>query len=400
MSSESSIHPWTQAAPALPWDQGDHFVTLVRDVFDVYDVTELPEITRAARGKVDPRQVIAGFNLEGLPYMPHTVRLRGRLKIPAERAYQLVAERFRREGYTPFFRGDGQDQVILAIPGALPEARPNVVLAVILFIATLISVTISGFDMSYAPNQGLLQNILGGLQFSLPLLAILLCHEFGHYLMARLYNTPVSLPYFIPLPVVGLFGTMGAFISMKAPPSDRKALFAIAAAGPLGGLIVAVPVLIAGLLLSHVQPLPTGPYLAEGNSLLYLLLKLLLFGQILPNGHMDVSLHPMAFAGWAGLLVTALNLIPAGQLDGGHIVHALLGERSKYLTYLIIAILLALGLVWPGWWLWAVLIYFLGRRQAIVLNELTSIDLPRQILAVVLVVIFILIFTPIPLAQG
>ncbi|MBI3943213.1 MAG: site-2 protease family protein, partial [Chloroflexi bacterium] len=211
---------------------------------------------------------------------------------------------------------------------------------------------------------------------------------------------PVSLPYFIPLPILGFFGTMGAFISMKAPPPDRKALFAIAAAGPLGGLIVAIPVLIAGLLLSHVQPLPVGPYLAEGNSLLYLLLKLVLFGQVLPNGHMDVSLHPMAFAGWAGLLVTALNLIPAGQLDGGHVVHALLGERSKYLTYLIIAILLALGLVWPGWWLWAVLVFFLGRRQAIVLNELTRLDLPRQILAVVLVVIFILIFTPIPLAQG
>jgi membrane-associated protease RseP (regulator of RpoE activity) len=166
--------------------------------------------------------------------------------------------------------------------------------------------------------------LLGGWEFAVPLLTILLFHEFGHYIAARLHGVPASLPYFIPFPL--LFGTMGAIISMPSRIRSRNALLDIGAAGPLAGLAVALPILAYGLSLSKVNPLPATGYTMEGQSLLYLGLKLLVVGPI-AEGH-DVELHATAAAGWAGLLLTMLNLVPFGQLDGGHISHALLGARS------------------------------------------------------------------------
>ncbi len=168
--------------------------------------------------------------------------------------------------------------------------------------------------------------VTGGATFATALLAILLTHEFGHYFAARWHGVPASLPYFIPLPLLSPFGTMGAVISMPERIRSRNALLDIGASGPLAGLAVALPVLVFGLLESPIRPI-SGEGLQEGQSLLYLLIKRVVLGPI-PAGH-DVFLTPLAFAGWSGLFVTALNLIPIGQLDGGHVLYALLGPRAN-----------------------------------------------------------------------
>jgi len=161
-------------------------------------------------------------------------------------------------------------------------------------------------------------SITGGLVGGATLMAILTCHEFGHYFVARRHGVEVSLPYFIPLPPFVGFGTLGAVIRMDKPISDRRALFDVGAAGPIAGLVVAIPLLVIGLWLSPVGPSPADGSI-EGNSILYALLKYAVHGQWLPNSNVDVQLHPMAMAAWVGLLITMINLMPIGQLDGGHI---------------------------------------------------------------------------------
>ena len=262
--------------------------------------------------------------------------------------------------------------------------------------------------------------------FSLLFLPGVLLHEGSHYLAARYHGTNVTLPYFIPFPL-SLFGTMGAFIRLKEPPRNKRVLLDIGIAGPLAGLVVAIPVLLIGLSLSTVEPIqvPAGQgILLEGNSILYLLAKYAVFGQLLPApesygnlppllywlryyftsqplplGGVDVWIHPVAWAGWAGLLVTALNLIPAGQLDGGHTIYVLVGRRARFLLPFILGALFLLGFVWSGWWLWAGLIFFVGRVFAEPLDQITPLDSRRKAIAIFGLVIFLLVFTPVPLVQ-
>ena len=184
-------------------------------------------------------------------------------------------------------------------------------------------------------------SLLGGLMYSVPLMTILLSHELGHYIAARIHRVPASLPYFVPLPLPPL-GTMGAVILMRGRIRSRDALLDIGAAGPLAGMAVALPVLAYGIAQSPVQPAPSGDYLQEGHSILYLLLLRALKGPF-PEGH-DIMLSPTAFAGWVGLLVTMINLIPVRQLDGGHVACALLGERFDALSRLLRRLLLPLGI--------------------------------------------------------
>jgi len=291
----------------------------------------------------------------------------------------------------------------------------------------------------------LILNLWQGWPFAVSLLGILLAHEFGHYFMGRHHNTNVSLPYFIPFPGTFL-GTMGAFINMKERPRNKRILMDIGIAGPLAGLIVAIPVLILGISLSRADTLTNTRHqhaegqaficqsptlvadmytcpddnLLEGNSILYLGLKYLVKGQILPSppsangspllywirffftgsplplGGNDLMLHPVAMAGWAGILVTFLNLIPAGQLDGGHVLYAIFGRHArKYLWFILLPMIL-LGAIWNGWWLWAALIFFLGRAQAEPLDQITTLDPGRKKLAVLMLIIFVLVFTPVP----
>jgi membrane-associated protease RseP (regulator of RpoE activity) len=205
------------------------------------------------------------------------------------------------------------------------ERPPRYRVNLLLFLATVLTTTAQG--ASYVHKGESMWPLWDGWVYSVPLLLILLSHEFGHYVAARLHGVPASLPYFIPLPPpIGLLGTMGAVITQEAT-TDRKKLIDIGAAGPLAGLVVAIPVLWIGLRLSSV--VPPGPGLQEGNSLLYALLKRVVTGQWLPGAGRDVDLHPTAWAGWAGLLVTMLNLIPIGQLDGGHVATAYFGNDYK-----------------------------------------------------------------------
>jgi membrane-associated protease RseP (regulator of RpoE activity) len=203
------------------------------------------------------------------------------------------------------------------------RGRRSVALSVGLFIITFMSVTRAGaltVDPEHAP-------LLKGLTFAIPLMAILLAHELGHYVAARIHGVPASPPFFIPFPWPPL-GTMGAVILMRGRIARRDALLDIGAAGPLAGMVVALPVLAYGIATSPVLPLVPGmSYEMEGRSLLYSALLWLLKGPI-PQGH-DIMLSPTAFAGWAGLMVTMINLIPAGQLDGGHVAYALFGERQE-----------------------------------------------------------------------
>jgi membrane-associated protease RseP (regulator of RpoE activity) len=371
----------------------------------------------------------------------YTVRLRGHLRVDSMTAYDRVAPRFRALGHTALFRQDKDLDVILAMPGMLSPTGSRLWLAMAMFLATLASTLFVGGwrEIPAGSDFGwLLRHPLAGLPFAASLLGILLSHELGHYFVARRVGAPVSFPFFIPIPLPP-FGTMGAFIQMKAPPKNRRDLLAVGVAGPLTGLIVAIPILLLGLSLSQVQPLPPGGYQMEGNSLLYAALKFLKFGQFLPTGYvqpgtpaflaliklifppfllftnggilpfphliplppsggLDVWLHQVALAGWAGLLVTGLNLIPAGQLDGGHVAYALFGQRTRVLTGAIIVTLAALGFFWNGWWLWAFLVFIFGRFPVPLLDDITALDRPRQALAILLLIIFVLVFVPIPMA--
>src|SRR5581483_1000646 len=208
---------------------------------------------------------------------------------------------------------------------AVPIQRPQrLFLHVALFLATFLTTTAAG--AMYVHGDERMVPIADGLTYSVPLLLILVCHELGHYFVARAHGVDASLPYFIPLPPWLGLGTMGAVIGMRDVTSDRKKLIDIGAAGPLAGILVAIPVLLYGLAKSKVTVI-TGDGLQEGNSLLYALLKHAIHGEWLPQGRRDVALHPTAWAGWAGLLVTMINLLPIGQLDGGHIATAYFGNR-------------------------------------------------------------------------
>jgi len=351
---------------------------------------ELTEAVRQAVGDV--------FAIEDVTVVDgrrELVRLRGHLLIDSQQAYTLVSERFRALGLTALFRRERGADLIIAVPGTIPTRIANSPwVPAILLVLTLASVLYIGALMDPTPDGRI--RLWNGLPFAVSLIAILGTHELGHYFAARRVGTPVTLPYFIPMPIPP-FGTMGAFIQMKAPSRDRRALLSVAIAGPLAGMVVAIPVLILGLLLSEVEPLPPGGYLMEGNSILYAAMKILVFGRFLPSGGYDVILHPVAFAGWAGLLVTGLNLIPAGQLDGGHIVYALLGERARYLTIGIIVVLLGLSWIWRGWLIWAFLIFLFSRVQATPLDDITPLTSGQRLIAIGMMVLFLLVYVPVPI---
>ena len=194
---------------------------------------------------------------------------------------------------------------------------------------TFVSMLYAGAGM-HGVDAADLPSLVMGWDFAVPLLTILVCHELGHYVVGRIRGVDISPPYFIPLPI-GMLGTMGAVIAMRGRIKTRDALFDVGAAGPYAGLLVALPVLVYGIVTSPVTPLPedAGSYVLEGRSLLYAGLLYALKGPI-PEGH-DIYLSPTAFAGWAGLMVTMMNLLPVGQLDGGHVGYALLGERHHRL---------------------------------------------------------------------
>lgn len=237
--------------------------------------------------------------------------------------------------------------------------------------------------------------LAGGLMYCLAIMSILLAHEMGHYLMSRHHSIPASLPYFIPFPFPP-FGTFGAIIKMRGFVPDRKALFDTGAAGPMAGFIVALPFIVIGIKLSSIETISgTLPLLRLGDPLLFILLQKLLIGPI-PEGY-DLVLHPLAYAGWVGLFITAFNLLPAGQLDGGHVVYAVFGNKSRYIFgATILAVALLTIFYYPGWLVLMALLFIFGMRHPEPLDSETGLNRKRRLLAIVILIIFALSFIPAP----
>ena len=267
----------------------------------------------------------------------------------------------------------------------------HVLLFLLTFLSTLAVGALNvGADIIKEPFK-----IYKGLPFSATLLCILLAHEFSHYLASKKHGVQATLPYFLPAPT--LFGTLGAFIKMKSPINTRNALMDIGASGPIAGFIVALIATIIGLFLSQVVPVnKVEGMITLGDSLLFKALARLIVGSV-PEGH-DVILHPVAFAGWIGFFVTALNLIPIGQLDGGHIMYALMGERHAKLSKALVVVMVGLGLlVWEGWLVWGALLIILGFRHPPIIYSEIPLDDRRKRIGWFAVVIFVLTFIPVPI---
>ena len=333
---------------------------------------------------------------------------RGELLLSPSRAVDALLERFRVFGYTPFVHADGDGVVVQAWPLAEVVERPRVAVNVVLFVLTGASTLVAGTMFSGSPTFDAFRSasgpawLLSGVPFACTLLAILGVHEFGHYFTARHYGAQVSLPFFIPAPPpLFLFGTMGAIIRMRSPARDRNSLFDIAAAGPLAGLAVALPAVIIGLAWSTVMPTPPGGYLAFGDSLLIRWLVHLRFGSI-PGGAM-VFTHPVADAAWAGFLVTALNLFPVGQLDGGRIAYALFGRHHRAVGVLTVAGLILMGvLTWsPNWFVWvALLLLLIGFHHGAILDDVTPLSPGRRVVGLACFVLMVLLVPPVPIQFG
>jgi membrane-associated protease RseP (regulator of RpoE activity) len=238
--------------------------------------------------------------------------------------------------------------------------------------------------------------IIGGFIYSLAILSILVAHEMGHYLASRKYGVPSSLPYFIPFPLPP-FGTLGAVIRTKGTIPHRKALFDIGSWGPLCGLALAIPAVVVGFLLSKVVDVSqlSEQTTSLGNSPLLSLLQRLVLGDLPPGT--DVVLHPIAYAGWVGLFITSLNLLPTGQLDGGHIIYALFGRRSKIIFRLTLLAITLICLIYNlGWLLLVIILLFIGYKHPPPLDDLTPLDWRRKAVGVFAFIIFFTAFTPIP----
>jgi Zn-dependent protease len=314
--------------------------------------------------------------------------------------FDQLRNEFKARMLVPVLRYHGGEYTINVVKR--PELRTRGLwLNGILLVVTLVTTVIAGAVLwaSYGGNNDLSrpENYLwGALFFAVPLMAILGTHELSHYLAAKKCGVAASLPFFIPS--IPPLGTFGAFISMRDPIPDRRSLVIIGAAGPIGGLLVTIAVSFLGLWLTSMGD-PSSGMVGDAGAVaisiqpLYALLSLLV---PLPE---NVTLHPTAFAAWVGFLVTAINLLPAGQLDGGHVARGLLGDKAKYLSYATVGLLLVLGLYYTGWLIFAMLILFLGLRHPAPLNDVSKLSNKTKVLGVVAMAILLITFSPIPLVE-
>lgn len=263
----------------------------------------------------------------------------------------------------------------------------------ILFLITLLTTLIAGtLQQGINPLEDPL-SLWRGIPFSFTLMMILGAHEFGHYFMSKRHHIDATLPYFIPAP--SFIGTFGAFIKMKSPIMDRRTLLDVGAAGPLAGMIVAVPVLFVGLILSEIVPGTREGGINLGASVFFSLLNWLARGVMTEDT--NLILHPIAFSGWIGLLVTCMNLLPVGQLDGGHVAYAILGSKQRILARAILVLLLVLGITgWSGWLVWAVILLFMGLDHPPLVYEWIPLDKKRKTIGWITLALFVVTFTPVP----
>ncbi len=353
------------------------------------------------------RNVEDVFRVEQQEIRGATFAWGGTLLVEPARALALIEPRFKPFGFTPFLGRQGDLVWIRAVPLADVSERTRSGVNLLLFALTVLSTLAAGClvngSFPFVTFNPFLQplRLLDGVPFSFTLLAILGTHEFGHYFTARYHGASVSLPFFIPAPPpIFLFGTMGAVIRMRSPARDRNSLFDIAVAGPLAVLVVAVPALLLGLSWSKLgMLLPEHSGLTFGDSLLMRALTWLVFGSI-PAG-MDVFVHPVALAGWVGLFVTALNLFPVGQLDGGRIAYALFGPWHRQVSIATFVGLMALGAVFrsANWIVFAGLILLLmGFHHPPPLDDLTPVSRRRYVLGVGCLILLILLIPPVPIS--
>jgi len=268
-------------------------------------------------------------------------------------------------------------------------------LNLVLFALTFLSTLIVGAMQAGVDPFGKPGDIYKGVPFAMTLMTILLSHEFAHYFASKRHGVKATLPYFIPAPTI--LGTFGAFIKMQSPITTRSSLIDIGASGPIAGFILSVLASAIGLGMSKVMLVPKTPgTFVFGESLLFSFLSNITLGPV-ADGY-DILLHPVAFAGWIGLLVTSMNLIPVGQLDGGHIAYALLGERHGRFSFILVLLMAILGIfLWQGWLVWSLLLLVLGLRHPPVIYWEVPLDRKRAFIGWLSLVIFILTFNPVPI---
>ena len=306
--------------------------------------------------------------------------------------------------YIPMIKKEHGEYVIYVVKKPQQKKQKPIWVNIILLIATVFTTTLAGSLQWVDIDQVDWMNIIsfpyllnGFIFFSIPLLLILGVHEMGHYFVSKKHHVDASLPYFIPLPPPFLLGTFGALISTREPIPNRKALIDIGAAGPLCGFLVAIPVSLIGFYLMQQNPIPVTS--SEGSLILLppLLLQWMQSLFSIPDTYL---IHPTLFAGWVGIFLTAVNLLPTGQLDGGHVARAILKEKHRYLSWIVIFVLAALSFFYTGWLFFAIIILlFIGTQHQPPLNEITPLDTKRKLLGLVILIIFILSFAPIPFSM-
>ncbi len=327
-----------------------------------------------------------------------------------EEGFEALRVDMKSKNFIPILKYKGGEYILHVVKQ--PEMKfKSPKINVVMLLATIITTILAGSMLwiflipenavnyrSYMEMFDPVNLAYGALFFALPLMTILGVHEMAHYYAARKHGIAASLPFFIPIPPIFIppLGTMGAFISIREPIPNKKALLDIGMSGPIAGFLVAIPVTAIGLILSANIPVPadynvvSGGTLMIGESIFFNVVRNLLF---IPE---NIVLHPLAFAGWVGIFVTALNLLPAGQLDGGHIARALLGDKARYASYGAFGLMLFLGLWYNGWIIFAMLIMLLGLRHPPPLNDVTKLDNKRKAMGAATALILVLCFVPIP----
>jgi len=374
------------------------------------EASETPKAFGAEKLADFQQRVTPVLAVEGHQTHAGGVLFDGKLRTDPQSALSQLTRAFGPEKFTPILEeGERSGQVKVALlpgiselagPSAVAE-RPNWPLHFLLFALTLVTTTWAG---ALQAGVNLIKDparFAVGLPYSLGLLLILGAHELGHYFTAKRYGIRVTPPYFIPVPFA--LGTFGAFIKIKSLAPNRRASFDVAVAGPLAGLVFAIPALLIGLQYSRVvvgtasgDMLHTG--VQVGSSFLLAILTKIALGADTIQGY-QLMLHPLAFAGWLGLFVTALNLLPVGQLDGGHMAHALFGsKRGHAISVGALVTLFALALfVWPGLMLWAVIVWFIaGTRDVPALDDITPLNPARRALAWFTLLLLAAIIIPVP----
>jgi membrane-associated protease RseP (regulator of RpoE activity) len=361
------------------------------------------------------------YYLQNIEYRPQALICRGQLRSSPEVAYKTIQEnvesRFRDRFLVVFQEGLNGKPFFALVPNPRAQAvaklaneklsRPG--LAIGLLIATLATTTLAGVVLAGVSDQALQEDfslLLSGLPYALALMAILGVHELAHYLAAQRYRIRTTFPYFIPVPPAAIFpfGTFGAFIQMRSPVPNRKALFDVGIAGPLAGFVMTIPLLIWGLAHSTPTTLTEESGILNfesfnpGSSLLIALMSRVALGNNL-TPTTALELHPVAIAGCLGLVVTALNLMPVGQLDGGHIVHAMFGQRIGAVIGQVSRLLvLALSFVQRELLLWAILLFFIPVVDEPALNDVSELDNQRDLWGLVALSLLVLIILPAPQA--